>query len=294
MSNRDIGIRALIPGQRSPDEIKEDQNTKRYVETIVNQSVQAPEVNPPGYTSDYIPSINISTPKSTEEARDKFGNTKAQKNKMINDQITRKPKPMKITNYIDKMNHLYSNEPKNDKTVQQLQTLKNWGLSKPVGLGDKYKSDLRTPVQKKRDAYTEKQKWINDDKKLKAFAKAEDPTKGAHYIPWQDRMAQEEAEHLNSIKRDTWKNGGSVGPEPKYVSAQDVQNVYKPKQTEASPLQVKKLHERLQNHNERTGEFKSTEEKPSHQPRFLHNPVTNELEDTYDPKWGDDILNDKK
>ena len=31
MSNRDIGIRALIPGQRSPDEIQEDENNKRYV-----------------------------------------------------------------------------------------------------------------------------------------------------------------------------------------------------------------------------------------------------------------------
>jgi len=43
MSNRDIGIRALIPGQRSPDEIKEDQNTRKYVETIVNHT---PQVHP--------------------------------------------------------------------------------------------------------------------------------------------------------------------------------------------------------------------------------------------------------
>ena len=40
MSNRDIGIRALIPGQRFPDEIKEDENNRRYVETIVNRSAQ--------------------------------------------------------------------------------------------------------------------------------------------------------------------------------------------------------------------------------------------------------------
>ena len=61
----------------------------------------------------------------------------------------------------------------------------------------------------------------------KAFAKAEDPTKGAKYVEWYDRMAQEEAEHLNSIKRQTWNTGGRVGQEPKYVSAQDVKNVYK-------------------------------------------------------------------
>ena len=39
MSNRNIGIRALIPGQRSPEEIKEDENNRRYVETVVNQIV---------------------------------------------------------------------------------------------------------------------------------------------------------------------------------------------------------------------------------------------------------------
>ena len=38
MSNRDIGIRNLIPGYRDPEEIKEDENTRRYVETVVNRS----------------------------------------------------------------------------------------------------------------------------------------------------------------------------------------------------------------------------------------------------------------
>ena len=47
-------------------------------------------------------------------------------------------------------------EDPNKKTNQQLRTLRSWGLPTPVGLGDKYKSDLRTPVQKKRDAYVEK------------------------------------------------------------------------------------------------------------------------------------------
>lgn len=172
---------------------------------------------------------------------------------------------------------------KNQRTIGQLKALKEWAQPTPVGLGDNYKSDIRTPVQKKRDSY---------NAKLETKRKAEDPTKGAHYIPWQERMAQEEAENLNQIKRSTWEQGGKVNPEPKYVNAQDVQNVYD--QPKASPLQMKQLHQRLENHNERTGQFKSTVEKPTHKPRFLHNPVTNELEDTYDPNWGDDILNDKK
>ena len=200
---------------------------------------------------------------------------------------------MKITNYIDKMNHLYSNEPKNEKTVQQLKALKEWSQPKPVGLGDNYKSDIRTPVQKKRDSYNAKAEankaWIEANK-----ANA-DTSKGG-YIPWHQRMIEEEAEALNNIKRTTWEQGGRVKPEPKYVTAQDVQKVYEPKQPEATPLQMKQLHKRLQNHNERTGEFKNLpkEEKPTHTPRFLHNPATNELEDTYDPNWGNDIFPDKK
>ena len=39
-------------------------------------------------------------------------------------------------------------------------------------------------------------------------------------------MAQEEAENLNKIKRKTWEHGGRVNTEPKYVTAQDVKNVY--------------------------------------------------------------------
>ena len=48
MSNRDTGIRNLIPGYRDPEEIKEDQNTRRYIETIVNQKAQVPNVEPLG------------------------------------------------------------------------------------------------------------------------------------------------------------------------------------------------------------------------------------------------------
>ena len=40
-------------------------------------------------------------------------------------------------------------------------------------------------------------------------------------------MAASEAESLNQIKRTTWEQGGRVNPEPKYVTAQDVKNVYK-------------------------------------------------------------------
>ena len=254
MSVRDIGIRHLIPGVRFPDEIKEDENNRRYVETIVKQRTQVtPKAETLGDTlARTTPSLILEKkPEETPRETKELGKWKSQKE--LEDYMRVKPtmaqqlsalkeyhKPkINVLNYANKMAHKYSNEPT------------------PVGLGNKYKSDTRTPVQKKRDAYVEKKKWINDDKKLKAFAKAEDPTKGAHYIPWEQRMAQEEAESLNQIKRTTWEQGGRVKPEPKYVTAQDVINVYKPKEPEASPLQMKKLHQRLENHNQNTGEFKN-------------------------------------
>ena len=77
-----------------------------------------------------------------------------------------------------------------------------------------------TYVDKMNVAYSGQEKRKYDDQ-----GKPIDTSKG-YYIPWYDRMAGEEADHLNSIKRQTWKAGGSVGPEPKYVSAQDVKSVY--------------------------------------------------------------------
>ena len=35
--SRDTGIRNLLPGYRDPKEIKEDENTRKYIETIVNR-----------------------------------------------------------------------------------------------------------------------------------------------------------------------------------------------------------------------------------------------------------------
>ena len=74
MGNRDIGIRALIPGQRSPDEIKEDQKTRRYVETIVNQRAHVtPEVEPLGdILARTTPSLHLEI-KPKEETKEPKG-----------------------------------------------------------------------------------------------------------------------------------------------------------------------------------------------------------------------------
>ena len=301
MSNRDVGIRNLIPGVRSPEEINEDQKTQKYVETVVKQRNHVLEMDPLETFLRATPTINLkTTPKEeTKETIDDVLKHQARGAEMVR-KARQNPEWVAEHNKrfgsISKTTVLPKDKGPNEKTIQQLKALKehHYPKSKPMPINTYVdKMNVLYSGQEKRKV-DDQGKWINDDKKLKAFVKAEDPTKGAHYIPWQDRMAQEEAESLNNIKRSTWEQGGKVTPEPKYVSAQDVINVYKPKEPEATPLQVKKLHQRLQNHNERTGLFKSTVERPSQKPHFLYSPVKNELEDTNDPNWGDDILNDKK
>ena len=297
--SRDIGIRNLLPGVRSANEIKEDEKAKKDIQNLLEQRTQiapeVPEVDPlvgyfPTETLD-LSSKPVEKTKETEEA------TEAR-------ELRSAINTNRIVSQVDKLVKKYDG-PSTEKTIGQLKALKKWAQPKPVALGNNYRSDTRTPVQRKRDEA--KFKWNNttgtfrneldQEKEMMDAHRSNEKTndtKGAKYTPWYERMAQEEAEHLNSIKKQSYEQGGRVGTGPKYVSAQDVINVYKPKQPEATPLQMKQLHQRLQNHNERTGEFRSTAEKPTHKPRFLHNPVTNELEDTYDANWGNDILNDKK
>ena len=290
--SRDIGIRNLLPGVRSVNEIKEDEKAKKDIQTLLEQRTQiapeVPEVDPlvgyfPTETLD-LSSKPVEKTKETEEA------TEAR-------ELRSAINTNRIVSQVDKLVKKYDG-PSQEKTLNQLNKLKSWAQPTPVGLGNKYKSDTRSPNQKKRDAYVEKKR---DQAKFRynnttgTFRNKLDQEKGmmdAHrsnegnYIPWHERMAQEEAEALNEVKRTAWETGGKVRPEPKYVTAQDVKNVYQPKQPVANPLQMKKLHQRLQNHNERTGEFKATVEKPTHKPRYIYNPSTQELEDTYDPNWG--------
>ena len=137
---------------------------------------------------------------------------------------------------------------------QQLKNLDDWAKKK-------------TPVQQKREEYAQK---IQDNKNKRS----KQWTGGAL------KMAQEEAEHLNSIKRQTWNNGGRVGPQPNYVTAQDVMNVYEPKGPEATPVQLKGLHQRLKNHNERTGQFKNLPEVPEEEMHPAEQSYLDQLNET--------------
>jgi len=283
MSRDDGGIRNLLPGIKTMEEIKEDQKAEKVVRDLIEQRPMiTPEPDPLVNLASYIPTNTLDlSSKPIEKTKDTKGfNSQRDYENYLTSRARLKEEDReareirsaintdKIVDQVDKMVKKYDG-PSTEKTIGQLKALKKWAQPTPVGLGNKYKSDTRSPNQKKRDAYVEKKR---DQARFKynnttgTFRNKLDQEKGmmdAHrsnegnYIPWQERMAQEEAEALNEVKRTAWEQGGKVKPEPKYVSAQDVKNVYQPKQPVANPLQMKKLHQRLQNHNERTGQFKN-------------------------------------
>ena len=227
--SRDIGIRNLLPGVRSVNEIKEDEKAKKDIQNLLEQRTQnTPELNPLDNTlASYIPTTSLDlSSKPIEKTKDTKGfNSQRDYENYLTSRARLKEEAKearelrqaintnKIVDQVDKLVNKYDG-PSTEKTIGQLKALKKWAQPNPTS---------------------------NEGK----------------YIPWQERMAQEEAEALNEVKRTAWEQGGKVKPEPKYVSAQDVKNVYQPKQPVANPLQMKKLHQRLQNHNERTGQFKN-------------------------------------
>ena len=219
MSNRDIGIRNLIPGHRTLDEIKEDENTRRYVETVLNQRDTTPEMDPLETFLSATPTINLkTTPKEeTKESLDEVLKHQAKGKEMVR-KARQNPEWVAEHNKrfgrISKTTVLPKDKGPNEKTIQQLKALKehHYPKSKPM--------PVNTYVDKMNVLYSGQEKRKVDDQ-----GKPIDTSKGS-YIPWYDRMAQEEAENLNKIKRNTWEHGGKVNTEPKYVTAQDVKNVY--------------------------------------------------------------------
>ena len=65
MVNRRVGIRSIIPIPDSPEEIKSDELEEFYKKDIEGKTY-APQSSPELDTLDYIPSINISPPKTTQ------------------------------------------------------------------------------------------------------------------------------------------------------------------------------------------------------------------------------------
>jgi len=93
---------------------------------------------------------------------------------------------------VDKLVKKYDG-PSTEKTIGQLKALKKWAQPKPVALGDNYRSDTRTPVQRKRDEA--KFKYNNTTGTFRNELGQEKGMMDVHrsneakYIPWQERMA---------------------------------------------------------------------------------------------------------
>ena len=290
--SRDIGIRSLRPGYRNLEEVKEDENTKRYIETVVNQRAEArdtQEVDPLDETLvNRMPSINLElkppvtqevTPKVTKgfKSQKDYENyivSRARRNEEAKEvrELRSAINTDKIVSQVNKLVKKYDGpSPSQEDTINQLNKLKSWAQPTPVGLGNKYKSDTRSPNQKKRDAYVEKKrdqarfKYNNTTGTFRNELGQEKGMMDAHrsnekktkWPPGAVRFAQDEADHLNGIKKQSYEQGGRVGPKPKYVSAQDIVDLHERLEPRATPPQEKKLHQRLRNHNERTGQFKN-------------------------------------
>ena len=252
MSNRDDGgIRNLLLGIKTMEEIKEDQKAERVVRALIEQkSMVSPEPDPLVNLASYIPTNTLDlSSKPVEKTKDTKGfNSQRDYENYLTSRARLKEEDReareiraaintnKIVDQVDKLVKKYDGpSPSQEDTINQLNKLKSWAQPTPIGLGNKYKSDIRSPNSKKRDAYVAKQKWP----------------------PGAVRFAQDEADHLNGIKKQTYEEGGRVGPKPKYVSVQDIVDLHERSEPKATPLQEKKLHKRLRNHNERTGQFKN-------------------------------------
>ena len=284
MSRRDVGIRYLIPGHRSPEEIREDENTRRRVQEMLDHSPEVTTVEPLGeILARTAPLLDLGlTPKEKPEAPKGFKSQKEYENHLTKSPTKRDhERAFNMGDKIIKVSKAERDRGANEWITGGGRDPKGRSLDQEIKLGkDRWIKNQKTtnPVKPKAMPVTT---YINKLSKLYGNAedannrvekgKPLDPTQGSKYVEWYDRMAQEEAEALNNVKRQTWEQGGRVRPEPKYVSAQDVKNVYS---------EPKKLHQRL--------------EKVTQKPQFLYSPVKNELEDTNDPNWGNDILNDKK
>ena len=234
MSDDKTGIGYFGPGYKTEEDIAKEKRNRFYQEVIVPWEKNNKILVPSGTSPEKSPEdILLSAP--------------------IEIDIT-KYKPVKKTGFTPKeLDNYMADQAKWKEKIRKFRQDPQWVKEHNERFGHISKTTVlpKTPVQRKREEYAQK---IQDNKNKRS----KQWTGGAL------KMAEEEAQHLNNIKRETWNNGGRVGPEPKYVSAQDVINVYEPKGPEATPVQLKGLHKRLKNHNERTGQFKNLPEEEIH------------------------------
>jgi hypothetical protein len=196
--NRNTGIRGLFKPFRSPKEIAED------------EAARAAVISKIGYSAPYNP-VDVSTYRisdtlnklqaAPEQVKDKFGNTPAQKKKMIDDYFAKRPSPSEYKGSWKKFVKQQAAKPKIVKgqignvkiipetkdTINQLKALRKHAHPELNDDGmhpdDKFnKGGTVEEKKQKRIANYTKQQWGIADKK--------DATNGAKYVDWWDRNPQ--------------------------------------------------------------------------------------------------------
>ena len=196
MSDRDLdrGLRGILdPGYKTKEEIKKEELDKFYEENVKNYK---PSFNPPKSTLEELDPILLRSPvPQWSTPKDKFGHTKAQKDKIILKQLT-KPKLTESEIQNKEFWEAYNN---GDKMLKYIKKYGD-GDEGPVKYDERGYPDKATPEQmqglKKRldnarqytgegntktiHQLTQLKKWSKDPKKYK-------------YEPW----ANDKVERLN-------------------------------------------------------------------------------------------------
>ena len=197
MSNRDVGIRNLIPGQRSRDEIKEDENTKRYVETIVKQRAQqvTPEENLGETLARNTPSLNLTSTSGVETKEDKGFKSQRDYEKHLISSPSKKQHNKALRAGMDIIND-------RDNKIMKF------------ALEESPEPIVKNPVMKK----AIRNKWANEwmtgggrekggrslDQEIKLgkdILHAKTEAKKGGYTPWYERLAAEKKEKEENDKR---------------------------------------------------------------------------------------------
>ena len=174
---------------------------------------------------------------------------------MKNIQNLIKNKPVE---YVERMNHLYSNGPKpKGDVVQQLLDLKEWSQDSA-----RYERRLnfRAGQAKKKEqaeALKNSKKWINNPKKLEAFIKSEDPVPRAA-TPKTVKVAGIKDSSLYKTLKDPSVIGFDLGHDTILEVINLIQNlglVKKPEPEPAIPIEekIRRFAQAKQNNTEQVG-----------------------------------------
>ena len=223
-----MGIRTIISPEKTAKEIHEDELDKFYEDNIKNRKIPSTNEHLGDTTehiSDYLPTISLATPSVSPVVKPKvyrsFDKDNPSHQRVVHKYITRPPATE------DQKQHKEFWNADNDKTGKLMLKYVN-------DYGD-------NPVKYDKDGYPDKA----SDKQMEGLKDRQENSRNYGYDPNRDafkKMAQDEADSINVIKKMAWEKSAVKSPRPNVVTAQDVMSVYQ----KEKPLPPKKLHQKLE------------------------------------------------